>query len=88
MSQLPEPVLQAMLRGDHDHDQAICLIGLIGLNQGISPQAAQEQINTHLDQKPPIRLRGVGIVGLSRTNALVWLSLIALMAVVYLVLMS
>ena len=83
MSQLPEPVLQAMLRGDHD--QAICLLGL---NLGISPQAAQEQINTHLDQKPPIRLRGVGIVGLSRTNALVWLGLIALMAVVYLMLMS
>jgi hypothetical protein len=83
MSQLPAPVLQAMLRGDHDQ-----AIRLLGLNQGISPQAAQEQINTHLDQKPPIRLRGVGIVGLSRTNALVWLGLIALMAVVYLMLMS
>lgn len=83
MSQLPEPVLQAMQRGDHDQ-----AIRLLGLNQGISPQAAQEQINTHLDQKPPIRLRGAGIVGLSRTNALVWLGLIALMAVVYLVLMS
>ncbi|WP_339410685.1 hypothetical protein [Pseudomonas sp. EA_35y_Pfl2_R5] len=83
MSQLPEPVLQAIQRGDHDQ-----AIRMLSLNQGVSPQAAQEQINTYLDQNPPIRMRGAGIIGLSRTNALIWLGLIALMVVVYLVLMS
>lgn len=83
MSQLPEPVLQAMQRGDHDQ-----AIRMLSLNQGISQEAAQEQINLYLDKNPPTRLRGAGIIALSRTNALVWLGLIVLMAVVYMVLAS
>ena len=83
MSQLPEPVLQAMQRGDHDQ-----AIRMLSLNQGISQEAAQEQMNLYLEENPPVRLRGAGIVGLSRTNALVWLGLIALMVVVYLLLAS
>jgi len=83
MSQLPEPVLQAMQRGDHDQ-----AIRMLSLNQGISQEAAQEQINLYLDKIPPTRLRGAGIIALSRTNALVWLGLIVLMAVVYMVLAS
>ena len=83
MSQLPEPVLQAMQRGDHDQ-----AIRMLSLNQGITQDAAQEQMNLYLEENPPIRLRGAGIVGLSRTNALIWLGLIVLMAVAYLLLAS
>lgn len=83
MSQLPEPVLQAMQRGDHDQ-----AIRMLSLNQGISQEAAQEQMNLYLEENPPVRLRGAGIVALSRTNALIWLSLIVLMAVAYLLLAS
>jgi hypothetical protein len=83
MSQLPEPVLQAIQRGDHDQ-----AIRMLSLNEAISPEAAQAQINTYLEQNPPIRLRGAGIVRQSRINGLIWLGLIALMVVVYLVLAS
>jgi hypothetical protein len=83
MSQLPEPVLQAMQRGEHDQ-----AIRMLSLNQGITQEAAQEQLNLYLEQHPPVRLRGAGIVGLSRTNALIWLGLIVLMVVVYLLLAS
>jgi hypothetical protein len=83
MSHLPEPVLQAMQRGDHDQ-----AIRMLTVNQGISPEEAQEQLNIYLEENPPVRLRGAGIVGLSRTNALIWLGLIVLMGVVYLVLAS
>ncbi|HZX19379.1 MAG TPA: hypothetical protein VFF22_21240 [Pseudomonas sp.] len=81
MSQLPEPVLQAMQRGEHDQ-----AIRMLSLNQGITQEAAQEQMNLYLEENPPIRLRGAGIVGQSRTNALIWLGLIVLMAVAYLLL--
>jgi hypothetical protein len=83
MSQLPEPVLQAMQRGDHDQ-----AIRMLSLNQGISPEAAQEQMNLYLEEHPPTRMRGAGIIALSRTNALVWLGLITMMVVVYLILAS
>ncbi|MHA6493951.1 hypothetical protein ACX0MV_11985 [Pseudomonas borbori] len=83
MSHLPEPVLQAMQRGDHDQ-----AIRMLTVNQGLSPEEAQEQLNIYLEENPPVRLRGAGIVGLSRTNALIWLGLIVLMGVVYLVLAS
>jgi len=83
MSQLPEPVLQAMQRGEHDQ-----AIRMLSLNQGITQEAAQEQMNLYLEENPPIRLRGAGIVGQSRTNALIWLGLIVLMAVAYLLLAS
>ncbi|HUE94005.1 hypothetical protein [Pseudomonas sp.] len=83
MSQLPEPVLQAMQRGEHDQ-----AIRMLSLNQGISQEAAQEQMNLYLEENPPVRLRGAGIVALSRTNALIWLGLIVLMVVVYLLLAS
>lgn len=56
------------------------------MHQGISQEAAQEQLNRYLELHPPIRLRGAGIVSLSKTNALIWLGLIVLMAVVYLIL--
>ena len=83
MSQLPDPVLQAMQRGDHDQ-----AIRMLSLNQGISQEAAQEQMNLYLEENPPVRLRGAGIVALSRINALIWLGLIVLMAVAYLLLAS
>ncbi|MES2821204.1 MAG: hypothetical protein V4812_19685 [Pseudomonadota bacterium] len=78
---LPEPVLQALQRGQHED-----AVRMLSLNQGISPQAAREQLDLYLEQHPPIRLRGAGIVGLSKTNALIWLGLIVLMAMVYLLL--
>ena len=83
MSQLPEPVLQAMQRGEHDQ-----AIRMLSLNQGITQEAAQEQMNLYLEENPPIRLRGAGIVGQSRTNALIWLGLIVLMALTYLLLIG
>lgn len=79
---LPRPVLEAVQRGDHED-----AIRMLSLNHGISEADAQEQLSSYLEQHPPVRLRGAGIVSLSRTNALIWLGLILLMALVYIVLM-
>nr|WP_298165956.1 hypothetical protein [uncultured Pseudomonas sp.] len=78
---LPQPVLEALQRGHHDD-----AIRMLSLNHGISQAEAKEQLALYLEQHPPIRLRGAGIIGLSRTNALIWLGLIVLMALVYMIL--
>ena len=59
---------------------------MLSLNHGISQAEAKEQLALYLEQHPPIRLRGAGIISLSRTNALIWLGLIVLMALVYMIL--
>lgn len=80
---LPRPVLEALQRGHHDD-----AIRMLSLNHGITQAEAKEQLARYLEQHPPTRLRGAGIIGLSRTNALIWLGLIVLMALVYMVLAS
>lgn len=80
---LPEPVLQALQRGQHEQ-----AIRLLSLNQGISQEAAKAQLDSYLELHPPIRLRGAGIVATSRTHALIWLGLILTMALVYLLLIG
>lgn len=79
---LPKPVLEAVQRGDHDD-----AIRMLSLNHGISETQAQEQLGIYLEQNPPVRLRGAGIINLSKTNALIWLGLIILMGLVYAFLM-
>lgn len=78
---LPRPVLEALQRGHHED-----AIRMLSVNHGITQEEAKEQLALYLEQHPPTRLRGAGIVGLSRTNALIWLGLIILIAVVYIIL--
>lgn len=63
-------------------------IELLRLREGISAQEAAERINRYLEDNPPINLRGPGIVARSKLNALVWLGLILIMALVYLLLLG
>lgn len=79
---LPKPVLAAMQRGHHED-----AVRMLSLNHGISQAQAKEQLARYLEQHPPTRLRGAGVIGLSRTNGLIWLGLIVLMAAVYAVYM-
>ncbi len=79
---LPRPVLEAMQRGHHED-----AVRMLSLNHGITQAEAKEQLALYLEQHPPIRMRGAGIVGLNRTNGLIWLGLIVLMAAVYAVYM-
>jgi hypothetical protein len=78
---LPKPVLEALQRGQHED-----AIRMLSLNHGISQTDAKEQVALYLEQNPPRRLRGAGIIGLSRANALIWMGLILLMALIYLIL--
>lgn len=80
---LPEDVLLVLQRDRREE-----AIELLQARQGISAQEAEQRINRYLEENPPIRLRGPGIVARSKLNALIWLGLIVLMALTYLLLVG
>lgn len=80
---LPEDVLLVL-----QQDRREEAIELLQTRQGISAQEAEQRINRYLEENPPIRLRGPGIVARSKLNALIWLGLIVLMALTYLLLIG
>ena len=80
---LPEDVLLVL-----QQDRREEAIELLQTRQGISAQEAEQRINRYLEENPPIRLRGPGIVARSKLNALIWLGLIVLMALTYLLLVG
>ncbi len=80
---LPKDVLLA-LQQDRREDA----IELLQARQGLSAQEAEKRINHFQEENPPINLRGPGIVARSKLNALVWLGLILIMALVYLLLLG
>jgi hypothetical protein len=80
---LPKDVLLVL-----QQDRREEAIELLRLREGIGAQEAAERINRHLEDNPPINLRGPGVVARSKLNALVWLGLILIMALVYLLLLG
>ncbi|MDT4888703.1 hypothetical protein FQZ97_1253000 [compost metagenome] len=63
-------------------------IALLRMREGISEDEAEARIDRYLEENPPTRLRGAGIIARSKLNALIWLGLIVIMALVYLLLIG
>lgn len=80
---LPQDVMLALQ--DDRREEAIALLRM---REGISEDEAEARIDHYLEENPPIRLRGAGIIARSKLNALVWLGLIVIMALVYLLLVG
>lgn len=80
---LPQDVLQALRQDSREE-----AIELLQLRQGISAEEAEERIDRYLEDNPPIRLRGPGVVTANKLNALIWLALIVMMGLVYLMLVG
>nr|WP_298140121.1 hypothetical protein [uncultured Pseudomonas sp.] len=80
---LPDDVLQALR-----HDDRAKAIDLLRQREGIASKQAQILIYQHLEANPRVRPRGAGIIRQSKLNGLIWLSLIALMAIAYLLLLG
>ena len=80
---LPQDVLLALRQ-----DRYAKAVKLLQAHRGISAQEAEARINRYLEETPPIRLRGPGIIARSKLNALIWLGLILLMALTYLLLIG
>lgn len=80
---LPQDVLLALRQDSREE-----AIELLQLRQGISAEEAEERIDRYLEDNPPIRLRGPGVVAANKLNALIWLALIVMMGLVYLMLIG
>ena len=80
---LPQDVLLAL-----HQDRYAQAVKLLQAHRGISAQEAEARLDRSLEETPPIRLRGPGIVARSKLNALIWLGLIVLMALTYLLLIG
>ncbi|SFQ18767.1 hypothetical protein [Pseudomonas borbori] len=80
---LPRDVLLAL-----QEDRRTEAIVLLRMRKGISEDEAEARIDRYLEENPPTRLRGAGIIARSKLNALIWLGLIVMMALVYLLLVS
>ncbi|MDP2243439.1 hypothetical protein [Pseudomonas sp.] len=78
---LPKDVMLVL-----QQDRRADAIELLQADQKISAQEAEERINRYLEENPPIRLRGAGVVAFSKLNALIWLGLIVIMVLAYLLL--
>lgn len=61
-------------------DQRSSAIVLLGELAELDAKEAEQRIDHYLNENPPIRPRGAAIVRANRTNALIWLTLIILMA--------
>lgn len=80
---LPQEVLLALRQGRRE-----TAIELLQRHLGVSREVAEQRIDRYLEDNPPVPLRGPGIVASSRFNALIWVALIAMMALVYLLLIG
>jgi hypothetical protein len=80
---LPRDVMLAL-----QEDRRAEAIALLRMREGISEDEAEARIDRYLEANPPIRLRGAGIIARSKLNALIWLGLILIMALVYLLLVG
>lgn len=80
---LPDDVLLALRQSKREE-----AIELLQVRHGISAEEAEEKVNRYLEENPPVPLRGPGVVIRSKLNALIWLGLILIMALVYLLLVG
>ncbi|NQD91530.1 hypothetical protein HP532_02555 [Pseudomonas sp. CrR25] len=78
---LPADVLLALRQGRRE-----AAVELLQLRLGVGAREAGERIDRYLEDNPPLSLRGPGVVAANKINALIWLSLIVLMGLVYLLL--
>ncbi|WP_277372685.1 hypothetical protein [Pseudomonas sp. AA-38] len=75
MQELPEDVRQLL-----HVDRRQAAITLLRDAHGLSADEAERRVDQYLEDNPPLRPRGAAIVRASRANALIWLTLIILMA--------
>ncbi|WAJ36474.1 hypothetical protein OU800_17905 [Pseudomonas sp. GOM7] len=75
MQELPEDVRQLL-----HVDRRQAAITLLRDAYGLSADEAERRVDQYLEDNPPLRPRGAAIVRASRANALIWLTLIILMA--------
>jgi hypothetical protein len=80
VDELPEEV-RRLLR----LEQREAAIELLRLHQRLSEEEAARRIELYLEDNPPIRPRGPAILLASKLNALIWLVLIALTALLALI---
>lgn len=80
MNELP-PAVRHLLHAK----QRQAAIDLLSEYLATDQKEAERRINRYLEDNPPVHLRGVAILRASRLNALVWLSLIVLMALAALI---
>lgn len=80
---LPQDVMLAL-----QDDRRAEAIALLRKREGLSEDEAETRIDRYLEESPPTRLRGAGIIARSKLNALIWLGLIVIMTLVYLLLIG
>lgn len=75
MNELPPAVRHLLHAG-----QRQAAIDLLSEYLAADQQEAERRIDQYLETDPPVHLRGAGVVRASRLNALIWVTLIILMA--------
>lgn len=80
MNELP-PAVHQLLHAN----QRQAAIDLLSEYLANDQQEAERRIDQYLEDDPPVHLRGAAVVRASRLNALIWLILIILMALLALI---
>lgn len=80
MNELPPAVRQLV-----HANQRQAAIDLLSKYLGDDQKEAERRIDQYLEDNPPVHLRGAAILRASRLNALIWLVLIILMALLALI---
>jgi hypothetical protein len=66
-------------------DQRQAAIDLLSEYLANDQEEAERRVDQYLEENPPVHLRGAAILRASRLNALIWLTLIVLMALAALI---
>ncbi|QNH07928.1 hypothetical protein HNQ27_10850 [Pseudomonas sp. B11D7D] len=80
MNELPPAVRQLV-----HANQRQAAIDLLSEYLGDDQKEAERRIDQYLEDNPPVHMRGAAILRASRLNALIWLVLIILMALLALI---
>ncbi|WP_061241187.1 hypothetical protein [Ectopseudomonas composti] len=80
MQELPPAVRQLA-----QADQRQAAIDLLSEYLANDQEEAERRVDQYLEENPPAHLRGAAILRASRLNALIWLTLIVLMALAALI---
>lgn len=77
----PPPAVRQLLHAN----QRQAAIDLLSENLANDQKEAERRIDQYLEDDPPVHMRGPAVVRASRLNALAWLILIVLMALLALI---
>tara|TARA_Y100001951_G_scaffold105286_1_gene121470 strand:- start:705 stop:956 length:252 start_codon:yes stop_codon:yes gene_type:complete len=80
MNELP-PAVRQLLHAE----QRQAAIDLLSEYLATDQKEAERRIDQYLEDNPPVHLRGAAILRASRLNALIWLTLITLTALLVLI---